>query len=85
MADWTRLLPPLSAADRQRVESGVAEADAQVRPLLRRSSTYHWTSSVTRTPEWAVTGSWPTGLRRCAALAADDTITDPTVVAQFAP
>ena len=51
------------------METGVAEADAQVRPLLRRASTYHWTSSVTHTPEWAVTGSWPTELRRCAALA----------------
>ncbi|MBW4700494.1 DUF4132 domain-containing protein [Micromonospora sp. RL09-050-HVF-A] len=69
MADWALLLPPLGAADRRRVETGVAEADAQVRPLLRLASTHHWTSSVTRTPQWAVTGSWPSELRRCAALA----------------
>ncbi|SCL50206.1 protein of unknown function [Micromonospora chersina] len=51
------------------MEAGIAEADAQVRPLLRTTTTYFWASSVTRTPEWAATESWPGELRRRAALA----------------
>ncbi|MFI7209931.1 DUF4132 domain-containing protein [Micromonospora maritima] len=69
MADWTRLLPALSAADRRQVETGLADADARVRALLRRTADHYWGSSVTRTPEWAVTGSWSAERRRRAALA----------------
>ncbi|MEU1965941.1 DUF4132 domain-containing protein [Micromonospora sediminicola] len=69
MADWTALLPPLSAADRQRVETGLAEADALIREVIRRTITYYWGTSVTRTPEWAVTESWSAERRRRAALA----------------
>ncbi len=69
MGDWTRLLPALSAPDRRRVETGIAEADVHVRPLLRPMDTYFWATSVTRTPEWAATKAWPGELRRRAALA----------------
>ncbi|MFG1675355.1 DUF4132 domain-containing protein [Micromonospora sp. NPDC049282] len=69
MGDWTRLLPALSAADRRRVETEIAEANAQVRPLLGKTTTYFWASSVTRMPEWATIRSWPGELRRHAALA----------------
>ncbi|MET8233443.1 DUF4132 domain-containing protein [Micromonospora sp. NPDC005298] len=51
------------------MEAGLAEADAQVRPVLRKTTADYWAAQVTNTPEWAVTGSWPAELRRRAALA----------------
>ncbi|MGC4891594.1 DUF4132 domain-containing protein [Micromonospora sp. DT227] len=72
MADvrgWARLLPALGAADRRRVETGLVDADARIRAVIGRTTTYYWGASVTRTPEWTVTESWSAELRRRAALA----------------
>ncbi|GAB3083814.1 DUF4132 domain-containing protein [Micromonospora schwarzwaldensis] len=69
MGDWARLLPALGAADRRRVETGLVDADARIRAVIGRTTTYYWGASVTRTPEWAGTGSWSAECRRRAALA----------------
>ncbi|MGC4869416.1 DUF4132 domain-containing protein [Micromonospora sp. DT53] len=69
MAGWATLLPSLTDVDRQRVEVGLADADARIRAVLHAAGTYHWRFSVTNVPEWSAVETWPVELRRSAALA----------------